>query len=250
MGPREIALRIDPDLLFIDGAMQHALSHTSIVLPALNEAAAIADVIGHVPQGVGEILVVAGNSSDDTAKVAKSADAKVQVINRTRRGKGNALVCGFEAALGDYVIALDADGSANPENIPTIMRGLLDGADFVKGYRVRNTMTKEPLRHLANTAITCAFNRKLHTSFTDVCCGYIGFRRGALPLLGLNAEPRESTYLWGDGFEIDVVLLGRAVRHAARISHAPVDYSPRAGGKRKTRAIRDGLRVARALRRA
>ena len=57
------------------------------------------------------------------------------MIRQTRKGKGNALACGFAAAQGDIVVMLDADGSADPREIPRFVRALVEGADFAKGTR-------------------------------------------------------------------------------------------------------------------
>ena len=60
----------------------------------------------------------------------------IKIISQTRRGKGNALACGFEAATGDIVVMFDADGSADPLEIPRFVEVLQSGADFAKGSRV------------------------------------------------------------------------------------------------------------------
>ncbi len=65
--------------------------------------------------------------------LAHRPDAKV--IQQTRTGKGNALACGFAAATGDIIAMIDADGSADPGEIPKFVAGLTAGADFAKGTR-------------------------------------------------------------------------------------------------------------------
>ena len=62
--------------------------------------------------------------------VARSLRPDVKVVGQTRRGKGNALACGFAAATGDFIVMLDADGSNNPEEIPRFVDALKQGADL------------------------------------------------------------------------------------------------------------------------
>jgi glycosyltransferase involved in cell wall biosynthesis len=82
-----------------------------------------------VEYGSGYVLVD-GGSTDDTIEVARDLIPDVKVLQQTRRGKGNALVCGMHAATGDIVVTLDADGSADPCEIPAFVEALVDGADF------------------------------------------------------------------------------------------------------------------------
>ena len=86
---------------------------------------------------VHEVIVVDGHSVDDTLAVARQLRLDVRVVQQTRRGKGNALACGFEAATGDVTAMVDADGSTDPGEIPKFVQALLSGADFAKGNEVR-----------------------------------------------------------------------------------------------------------------
>src|ERR1700734_4415732 len=70
-----------------------------------------------------------------TTEGARNARPDVLVVNQTRTGKGNALACGFEAATGDVIAMLDADGSTDPGEIPRFVETLVAGADFAKGTR-------------------------------------------------------------------------------------------------------------------
>lgn len=71
-----------------------------------------------MPAGIDEIVFVDGGSDDDTVAVARELWPDGIHIRQTRRGKGNALACGFEAASGDIIVAIDADGSTDPAEIP------------------------------------------------------------------------------------------------------------------------------------
>jgi glycosyltransferase involved in cell wall biosynthesis len=94
----------------------------SIVVPALNEARNLEVVLPELPP-VYEVILVDGTSTDGTVETALRVLPTVKIVKQTRRGKGNALVCGFEAASGDVVVMFDADGSADPAEIPPLRRG-------------------------------------------------------------------------------------------------------------------------------
>src|SRR5216683_5174490 len=89
----------------------------SIVIPALNEARNLPHVFARLPLDVHEVIVVDGHSVDDTISVARQLRPDVRIVQQTRQGKGNALACGFEAATGDVIAVVDADGSADPSEI-------------------------------------------------------------------------------------------------------------------------------------
>ena len=108
----------------------------SIVVPTLNEARNVETVLPELPD-VHEVLLVDGGSIDGTVETALRVRPDTKVIHQTRRGKGNALACGFQAASGDAIVMFDADGSADPGEIPAFVSALVDGADFAKGSRFR-----------------------------------------------------------------------------------------------------------------
>ena len=89
----------------------------SIVIPAKNEARNLPLVFAELPENC-EVILVDGNSTDDTVSVAQRLRPDITVIGQTREGKGNALACGFAAATGDFIVMIDADGSNDPAEIP------------------------------------------------------------------------------------------------------------------------------------
>ena len=99
-----------------EGQFRHHSTVTptvSVVIPALNEAANLPFVLERIPRWVHEVVVVDGHLSDDTVKVARAVRPDVVIVYQTGRGKGNAIVAGAEAATGDIVVLLDADGSTD-----------------------------------------------------------------------------------------------------------------------------------------
>ncbi|MGD0875792.1 MAG: glycosyltransferase family 2 protein, partial [Acidimicrobiales bacterium] len=88
------------------------------MIPTLNEARNIAEVLPRLPLGIDQVVLVDGGSDDGTVAVACRILPDITVVQQTRRGKGNALACGFAAATGDIIVMMDADGSTRPEEIP------------------------------------------------------------------------------------------------------------------------------------
>src|SRR6266702_3715498 len=133
----------------------------TVVIPTLNEARNLPHVFSRLPQGLHEVIVVDGYSTDDTLETARKLRPDARIVMQNRRGKGNALACGFAAATGDIIAMIDADGSADPAEIPKFVRALTDGADFAKGTRFAagggsGDITR--LRSFGNYALTAFFN--------------------------------------------------------------------------------------------
>src|SRR6185312_15462627 len=89
-------------------------SKITVVIPTLNEARNLPHVFARLPSGLHEVIVVDGYSVDDTIVTARKLRPDVRVIMQNRKGKGNALACGFAAATGNIIVMIDADGSADP----------------------------------------------------------------------------------------------------------------------------------------
>ena len=107
----------------------------SVVIPTLNEARNLPYVFSKLPPALHEVIIVDGRSVDDTVATARRLRPGVRIVTQSRSGKGNALACGFAAATGDIIAMVDADGSADPGEIPAFVEALLGGADYAKGSR-------------------------------------------------------------------------------------------------------------------
>lgn len=222
----------------------------SVIVPARDEARNLCEVIPLIPREY-EVIVVDGNSSDGTRRVARRLRTGAVVIDQTRRGKGNAMVCGFTAATGDIVVMLDADGSADVTEIPRYVEALLAGADFAKGSRSLPGGSSHDITHLrdwGNKGLTVAANLLFGTRYTDLCYGYNAFWRDILPALDLpDPQPAGSQMQWGDGFEIETVLNCRVAAAGLRVSEVPSVELCRIHGESNLHAVKDGLRVAKTL---
>jgi glycosyltransferase involved in cell wall biosynthesis len=225
----------------------------SVVIPALNEERNIPYVFARIPGDAHEVILVDGKSADKTVEAACNARPDVCVINQTRSGKGNALACGFEAATGEIIAMIDADGSADPGEIPRFVDALIAGADFAKGTRFApgggsNDITG--LRRLGNRILTGLFNRAYRQHYSDLCYGYNVFWRNCLPVLQLDSTtpaPPDGTKFWGDGFEVETLIHLRVARAGLRVAEVPSHEYPRIHGASKLNATRDGLRIARTM---
>lgn len=107
----------------------------SVVIPALNEAENLPFVLPALADDLHEVLLVDGASEDGTVDVARELYPRIRIVVQTGRGKGEALRAGFATATGDIVVMLDADGSADPREIPAFVGALRGGADYAKGSR-------------------------------------------------------------------------------------------------------------------
>jgi len=229
------------------------LSSVSVVIPALNEERNIPHVLARIPKDAHQVILVDGNSVDNTVEAARKVCPDVCVIYQTRSGKGNALACGFEAATGDVIAMIDADGSADPGEIPRFVDALMAGADFAKGTRFApgggsSDITR--LRRLGNDCLTGMFNLAYQRRYSDLCYGYNVFWRSCLPVLRLDAatpKPADGAKLWGDGFEIETLIHVRVALAGLRVAEVPSYEYPRLHGVSNLNAARDGTRVIRTM---
>jgi len=220
----------------------------SVVIPTYNEAKNLPHVFGLLPEDVHQVIVVDGHSVDDTVAVARSLRPDVTVVQQNRRGKGNAMACGFAAVTGDVVVMLDADGSADPREIERYVGALLDGADFAKGSRFIEGGGSDDItgmRAWGNRWLNRIVNVLYGTRYTDLCYGYNAFWAYCLPSLELEVDDRGRTTekLWGDGFEIETIINTRVAKAGLRITEVPSFEFSRIHGQSNLNTWRDGFRV-------
>jgi glycosyltransferase involved in cell wall biosynthesis len=226
----------------------------SVVVPALNEARNIPYVFAQMPSDLHEVILVDGFSIDGTVAVARELRPDVRIMRQTRAGKGNALACGVAAATGDIVALIDADGSADPGEIPQFVDALLKGADFAKGSRFLDDGGSSDItrfRSLGNYILTAFFNARYRRKYTDLCYGFNVFWRRHAPVLGLDAtSPPRSVRdgrLWGDGFEIETLIHVRVAKAGLIVAEIPSFEHPRIHGVSNLNAFSDGRRVLRTI---
>lgn len=159
-----------------------------VIIPALNEARTIAQVIRGIPStfdGVAsrEVLVINDGSTDHTAAVAQAAGASV-VSHVFNRGLGVAFRTGVDEALergADIIVNMDGDGQFNPQDIPSLILPIQRGAaEFVTATRFASAklMPDMPrVKYWGNRAMTMIINFLTHKNFTDVSCGFRAYSR-------------------------------------------------------------------------
>ena len=212
----------------------------TVVIPAMNEAANLPHVLGRLPEGLAEVILVDGRSSDDTVAVARRLRPDIRVITQAGRGKGDALACGFAAATGQIIVMIDADGSTDPAEIPAYVQALLDGADFAKGSRFLpggGSSDITWLRRAGNRVLSGTVNRLWGTAYTDLCYGFNAFWANTLERIAPDCE----------GFEIETLMNVRAASAGLRVVEVPSFEHDRIHGTSNLRVGRDGLRVLRTI---
>jgi glycosyltransferase involved in cell wall biosynthesis len=212
----------------------------SVVIPTLNEAENLPHVFPRLPQGLHEVIVVDGRSTDGTVEVARRLRPDVRIVMQDGKGKGNALAAGFAAATGDIFVMLDADGSTDAAEIPRFVSALCNGADFVKGSRFAQGGASSDItftRRLGNRWLNALVNTLYGTSYTDLCYGYNAFWARCLPYMRVDC----------DGFEVETLINVRIAKGGLVIHEVPSYERDRIHGSSNLRAVRDGSRVLRTI---
>ena len=196
---------------------------TLVIIPAFNEARAIGQVIGDLPEHVVEVVVVNNASTDETEANARAAGATV--LRESRPGYGWACLRGIEYAKTrqpEIVVFLDGDYSDHPDELDLLTAPILaDEADFVVGSRM--TGDREPGALLPQARwgnrLACGLMRLFWGArFTDLG----PFRAIRLPAL-LALDMQDTTYGWTVEMQI------KAVRAGLRCAEVPVSYRRRIG---------------------
>lgn len=198
----------------------------SVVIPALNEAEAIGDVVRAMPwNDIRECIVVDNGSTDGTADAARAAGARVVT---SPRGYGAACWAGANAAdpASDVLVFLDGDGADAVEEMALLTGPVLRGeADFAIGSRIRGQREKGSMNftqvfaaHLIGTFVRWMYGFR----YTDMGA-FRAIRRDAFDSLGMT----EMTFGWN--LEMQV----RAIQRGLRILEVPVSYRCRAAGESK-----------------
>jgi glycosyltransferase involved in cell wall biosynthesis len=156
------------------------------------------------------------------------------------KGKGDALRLGFAACSGDIIVMLDADGSADPCEIPKFVEALINGNDFAKGSRYLQgggSYDLTGLRRLGNSGLSTLVNVLFGTKFSDLCYGYNAFWRYCLDYVEVDC----------DGFEVETLINIRMHKANFKIVEVPSFEQPRIYGASNLNTFRDGWRVLKTI---
>ncbi|WP_433373220.1 glycosyltransferase family 2 protein [Streptosporangium sp. CA-115845] len=208
-----------------------------VVLPCLDEEAALPWVLGRMPEGYHPIVVDNG-STDESARVA--AELGATVVYEPRIGFGAACHAGLTAATADIVCFMDADASLDPGQLPRVASPVMTGeADLILGRRTPRPGASWPLHaRLGNAVLAGRLRRRTGAALHDL--GPMRACRRA-DLLALKLADRRS------GYPLEMVL--RAATAGWRIGEAEVDYLPRTGRSKVTGTLRGTLRAVGDMRR-
>ncbi|MFJ8490117.1 glycosyltransferase family 2 protein [Streptomyces sp. NPDC094038] len=204
-----------------------------VVLPCLNEAAALPWVLGRIPAGW-RALVVDNGSTDGSADVARAYGATV--VHEARRGFGAACHAGLTAATAGIVCFCDCDASLDPGLLVPFVHEVLDGeADLVLGRRRPEGRGAWPAHARAgNLALARMLRRRTGLRLHDLGPLRAARREG---LLALSLDERRS------GYPLQMVV--RAADAGWRIAEHEVPYRPRVGSSKVTGTWRGTLHAVR-----
>ena len=215
------------------------MPEVSVVIPSLDEEGTIGRCIEKVKQVFNENhiegeVIIADNSTDKTAKIAKSLGATV--ITPERKGYGNAYLAGLSHAKGDFIVIADSDGTYDLSEMPKFLAPLIKGdADFVIGNRLGGEILKGAMpwhhRYIGNPILTNILNWLFKIEISDAHCGMRAFTKEAYEKMDLRTGGME--------FASEMIIEG--ARKNLRIKEVPITYYPRISPS-KLRSFSDGWR--------
>lgn len=208
----------------------------SVIIPTRNEAQNLRHVLPYIPSMVNEVILVDGHSTDNTIAVARQLRPSIRIVKQIGWGKGDAIRTGIAVATGDIIVTLDADGSADPKEIPRFVNALLSGHDFAKGSRFTKGGGSHDItfvRLLGNYGLSVLVNMLFRTHFSDLCYGYNAFWKYCFEGLEIDS----------DGFEIETLINIRMHKAQLKIIEIPSFEHKRIYGESNLNMFKDGWRV-------
>jgi len=209
-----------------------------VLIPTLNEEPTIGPLIQKFHNaGYYDILVIDGNSTDNTRDKAYQAGAKV--IIQKGKGKGAAFIQAIEHISKPYVILIDGDNTYDPADADALVLPLLSGYDQTLGNRLI------PSNHVSFNRLNLTGNRILNWLFKishgrylyDILTGYRAFTLASLQRMRLYEE----------GFGIETEISSESVRNDDKVAIVPVSYGVRIGSDTKLDPIHDGIKIGRTI---
>lgn len=211
----------------------------SLIIPIKNEAGAIGRVLKEIPEHiVNEIIIIDGNSIDNTAAEVKAAlsDGKYKYLMQTGNGFGNAVLQGCRMAQGDVVIIMNGDGSHNPKDIPALVRKVKEGYEYVLASRYAPDGRSDDdtiITFLGNKLFTSLTNLVHRTSLFDCLFFYTA----------ITSKGLKKLQLYSPGFELCIEILIKAHRAKLSFAEVPVVERRRFAGKSKVNTFWDGFKI-------
>lgn len=214
----------------------------TVIIPVLNEAAAIGRVVAEVPAGVAaQVLVVDGSSTDGTREAARAAGATV--VPQRGRGYGAACLTGAQMADAEVLVFLDGDYSDPPGQIERLLAPLRAGiADLILGSRERGWMAAGalPAHARLGNRLAAALLRLLYGLRVSDLPSFKAIRRADL----LALDIRDLHYGW------TAEVIARAARRGLRVHEVPIDYRVRIGASKVSGTLAGSVKAGYAILRA
>jgi dolichol-phosphate mannosyltransferase len=222
------------DEISLTNAISHQIerSEVTVIVPTLNEEESIGFVLQNLQiEGFSKILIVDGNSIDNTVTNAKNFG--VEIIQQKGKGKAGAIKTAFEVIKTPYLVIIDGDSTYNPSEIDR----LLDKASVynqVIGAR-KDRVNIKRLNRFGNNIINTVFNVFFGTDLQDVCSG----------MYCLKTDFAKNMPLYSDGFDIEVEIAANC-SNSNSIKEVPISYNKRIGIQ-KLNSFRDGFKIISAI---
>ncbi len=212
----------------------------AVLVPCMNEEAAIASVIAHFRTALpdAEVYVYDNNSTDGTVAVARAAGAVVR--SEPLQGKGNVVRRMFGDVEADVYVLVDGDDTYDASSSPAMIAKLIDEQlDMVNGARQeQNQAAYRPGHRFGNALLTGMVALIFGNRFHDLLSGYRIFSRRYV-----KSFPALST-----GFEIETELTVHALELRMPVAEFATPYKDRpAGSASKLKTYRDGVRILRTI---
>ena len=192
-----------------------------VLLPTLNEAESVGEMIERVRKADPEyvVYVVDSGSTDGTVEIARKAGARI--ITLEERGKGIAIKKAFGSITEEAAVLLDSDISYAPEEIPKMLAAL-ERCEVVVGSRFRGSIEKgamSALNRFGNRMLTLMANLLYGKRISDVCSGFWAFRKGAYKAMAIDARH----------FSIEANFYAECARRKMSLCEVPITYGTRRG---------------------
>lgn len=212
----------------------------SVVIPTLNEVDNIKHVFPNIPHFIDEVIVIDGGSEDGTIEEILKYRQDAVIVVEKKAGKGIAIRKGFEIATGDLIIMMDADGSHDPDELPALIKPVLNGYDVAKASRLLPGGGSDDFtlfRKIGNKIFITMVNTMYGARYTDLCYGYRVFKREALTRMSCRS----------DGFEIETEQSIRMIKTGLKVMEVPSFEASRKCGNSRLNSIKDGFRILKTI---